>query len=287
MAPKLNKKQFCCLAIVVLALVVSGCCAWWCWCKKQEEKYIEVPQTAYIDAVDKRPGYSNSSFLSRPQYRPRQDKRFTRDGITADLRGAMPSEEVSALGENPEEFTNMVEEINIAKNSHGFTEEQLNSRTQAGLEDPLLWTEQALPGINTMTSPFENYGENPADPNIYTYDRLIYANQRRRNLEGADFIRGDLKILPDNRNWFQVSARPHLDLRNGAIEAGLIGGVYNEEDLRSFRAKVNYGDDHIGADYTMSLGNNKSGSDVEVVRLNSEEREPVTHYKPIPVTSFN
>ena len=95
----------------------------------------------------------------------------------------------------------------------------------------------------------------------------------------ADFIRGDVKILPDNREWFQVSARPHLDLRNGAIEAGHIGGVYNKEDLISFREKVNYGHDHIGAEYTMSLGNNKSGSDVEVNRENSVNRVPVTRYR--------
>jgi hypothetical protein len=64
-------------------------------------------------------------------------------------------------------------------------------------------------------------------PEVYMTDRLIYSNKRDRNLEGADFIRGDLYIAPDARDWFQVSARPNISLRQGAMNH--IGPEYEEE----------------------------------------------------------
>lgn len=54
--------------------------------------------------------------------------------------------------------------------------------------------------------------------NPVIYDRLIYANQKSRLLEGADFIRGDLPIRPINLGWFSPSAIPHIDLRKGIID---------------------------------------------------------------------
>jgi hypothetical protein len=50
------------------------------------------------------------------------------------------------------------------------------------------------------------------------YDRIIYANRRSRLLEGADFIRGDLPIFPQNLGWFSPSVQPHIDLRKGIID---------------------------------------------------------------------
>jgi hypothetical protein len=50
------------------------------------------------------------------------------------------------------------------------------------------------------------------------YDRLMYANKRSRLLEGADFIRGDLPIFPQNLGWFSPSVQPHIDLRRGIID---------------------------------------------------------------------
>lgn len=73
------------------------------------------------------------------------------------------------------------------------------------------------------------YGKAISDPETFVYDRFIYANQRRRNLYGADFIRGDLMIAPNNTGWFQVSVKPHLDLRIGST-AGWIGPDYETTD---------------------------------------------------------
>lgn len=58
------------------------------------------------------------------------------------------------------------------------------------------------------------------------YDRFIFANQKDRLREGADFIRGDLPIVPMSKGWFTPSATPQTALRTGALE--MIGGTMNE-----------------------------------------------------------
>lgn len=50
------------------------------------------------------------------------------------------------------------------------------------------------------------------------YDRMIYANKKSRLVEGADFIRGDLPIAPQNLGWFSPSVQPHIDLRQGIVD---------------------------------------------------------------------
>lgn len=57
------------------------------------------------------------------------------------------------------------------------------------------------------------------------YDRLMYSNMRSRLRGQGDYIRGDVKITPDNykdgcqhNNWFQVSVKPERDLNPGAME---------------------------------------------------------------------
>lgn len=51
------------------------------------------------------------------------------------------------------------------------------------------------------------------------YDRIMYANRRSKLLEGADFIRGDLPIFPQNLGWFSPSVQPHIDLRRGIVDS--------------------------------------------------------------------
>jgi hypothetical protein len=57
------------------------------------------------------------------------------------------------------------------------------------------------------------------------YDRLVYSNMRSRLRGQGDYIRGDLKITPDQyrddsgrKGWFQVSVKPERDLNPGAME---------------------------------------------------------------------
>ncbi|ABF82137.1 hypothetical protein MIV107R [Invertebrate iridescent virus 3] len=57
------------------------------------------------------------------------------------------------------------------------------------------------------------------------YDRFIYANKKSRLRQHGDPIRGDLPIIPHNSDWFRPSVTPHLDLKEGALQA--IGGFDN------------------------------------------------------------
>ena len=124
----------------------------------------------------------------------------------------------------------------------GLSENAVNTALYSEYQDPLEYVDpqDVLPSEDMSSL---SYGKKPSDPDTYVYDRLIYANQRRRGLEGADFIRGDLPIAPDNRGWFQVSVKPHLDLRKGAV-GWQIGPDYNTEqqsrDIQVDSARANF-----------------------------------------------
>jgi len=65
------------------------------------------------------------------------------------------------------------------------------------------------------------------------YDRLIVANKRSRLQGLGDRIRGDLPIVPCNKGWFSVSARPNIDLTQGALLA--LGGAANETAIQTYK----------------------------------------------------
>jgi hypothetical protein len=50
----------------------------------------------------------------------------------------------------------------------------------------------------------------------------LYPNFRSRTMGQGDFIRGDLRIAPDNNShhsrWFHVSVNPERDLRKGVVQ---------------------------------------------------------------------
>jgi hypothetical protein len=58
------------------------------------------------------------------------------------------------------------------------------------------------------------------------YDRYVFANQKDRLRQDADFIRGDLPITPLTTGWFTPSANPQTALRTGAL--AVMGGVNND-----------------------------------------------------------
>ena len=59
--------------------------------------------------------------------------------------------------------------------------------------------------------------KDPTDPNVFQYDRTLFAPLKRRNLNNVDFIRGDLPIAMDKRGYFDVAAIPSVDLSIGAM----------------------------------------------------------------------
>mgnify|MGYP000852606956 CR=1 FL=1 len=262
---------FCFFVVLVVAIVLSvktGNNT-----SSSSEPWIQVPQTAYLDAIQEKPGYKNSQFISRPSFKPRQTPRFFEGDMVGQLKGAMPSSEVSAFGNNPDEFVKMVDETYGANG-----DKELNKDIENAIGYPGDFQDIALPGIESMSEGFSNFGEDASDPNVFTYNRLVYANQRQRGQQGADFIRGDLKIEPDNRGWFQVSARPSLQLRVGAVEAGLISGEYDQQELAKFRSKVNYGTDQVGVQLNSSLGQGNSGTDVSVNNPAADNRVVISRY---------
>ena len=70
------------------------------------------------------------------------------------------------------------------------------------------------------------------EPIYYNADRYIFAMQKSRLYGRADFIRGDIPVVPTLPNadinsnvWFRPSVTPRTDLNAGAL--GVIGGTYN------------------------------------------------------------
>lgn len=75
------------------------------------------------------------------------------------------------------------------------------------------------------------------EPQPIIIDRMYYANSKSRTLASADFIRGDLAIIPDeHQGWFRPSANPATDLRAGALM--VMGGADNEsaKELMALKA---------------------------------------------------
>ncbi len=54
--------------------------------------------------------------------------------------------------------------------------------------------------------------KNPVDPDVFMYDRTLFAPLKRRNINNVDFIRGDIPIAMVKRGYFDVAANPNLDL---------------------------------------------------------------------------
>ena len=88
------------------------------------------------------------------------------------------------------------------------------------------------------------------------YERYIYANRNSRLRAGGDSIRGDLPIIPEPCGWFRVSARPNVDLQQGAMNV-LAGPNEATRKLQDLIFKSSG-----GADYTMAgvnLANDTKG----------------------------
>jgi hypothetical protein len=79
------------------------------------------------------------------------------------------------------------------------------------------------------------------------FDRFMFAPKKSRLSEHGDPIRGDIPILPAQGDWFTVSATPHLDLRDGAMN--VMGGQYNETsaELSDFKYRLTLGADNVHA----------------------------------------
>lgn len=216
------------LFVVILVLAIT---LLMCNCKEDSdvESFVDVKQSAYLVGQNRfygndtynahhalaRQDVPDGSFVSRPQYAA--VPRVFNGSYTSTIHGAEPPSQLQGVdAQQPIDYAKMAAQTGDDKILGRYSEEQVEQDIYNKYLNPLEYvpTEDLLPQ-DTMEN--TSYGKLASDPEVWMPDRLIFANQKRRNLEGADFIRGDLPIQPDNRDWHQVSVKPHLDLRKGAI----------------------------------------------------------------------
>ena len=93
------------------------------------------------------------------------------------------------------------------------------SRAQALADDGYVKKANA-PSI-TLETPEDGMVE------VSVIDRMVYSNSKSRLRGAGDPIRGDIGcIVPIKDQWFRPSARPNIDLRQGAI--AILAGIENE-----------------------------------------------------------
>ena len=91
--------------------------------------------------------------------------------------------------------------------------------------------------------------------NAVMYDRYIVSNAKSRTYGQGCPLRGDLAVVPcSGSGWFQVSANPSIDLREGAMN--VMGGAHNETAMKT--AELIYaasgGYDNIASGAPLSQG---------------------------------
>lgn len=102
--------------------------------------------------------------------------------------------------------------------------------------------------------------------NAVVYDRYIVSNAKSFTHGLGDPIRGDLPIVPNcvgSKNaWFQVSARPSVDLRAGAMN--VMGGSDNSTAMKTaeliYSSSGGYDDVAAGFPLTQNMSNQFSTS---------------------------
>jgi len=113
------------------------------------------------------------------------------------------------------------------------------------------------------------FGEASVQPIIY--DRWVFANQKDRQREGADFIRGDLPITPIAKGWFSPAANPQTALRDGALM--VMGGLDNEtsRNLIALKSAISAGAVNTGSGIKYSVQSSPyttaAGGDIHVTRF--------------------
>jgi hypothetical protein len=176
---------------------------------------------------------SNINFKSVAQGIPALPPRTFGDGYQKQLQGPQAPYHVMgtpyhSLGDD---YATMIQQSNAYGDAsmkgldQETTDQVLQSRYRGGLE----YTEAAdLFPTDDMGG--TAYGKIISDPQTFVNDRFIVANMRRRNLDGANFIFGDVPIPPNATGWFQVSVLPHLDLRAGVVHNAMSNLVDTEDD---------------------------------------------------------
>lgn len=214
-----NKKKLL-IALVVLFLIVTISCS--CTNNDLIEGYVPAMTIRRQPVHEDDYKYDSRDMVRRPTLIPNNPPRITDESMVGHLKGPQPPSSARGDSGSMEDYINMVEEPdNIPEEMKKVGDEDVS------FEDPLEYQDASLPESNMEAM---NFGKDPSDSQVYIYDRMIYANQKRRNNTNADLIRGDIAIANINSHagWHQVSVVPHLDTVMGALGTGVIGSAFSQ-----------------------------------------------------------
>jgi hypothetical protein len=235
----MDNKKMLLIALVVLFLIVAIACN--CNKKVLVERYVAGLSVRNQPVHHEEYRFPNKNMVKRHGLIPDAPPRVTDDSMVGHLKGPQPP--ISARGDSG----SMEDYIKMVEDPDDIPEEMKKvGDNEVSFEDPLEYQEASLPESNMEAM---NFGKDPSDPQVYIYDRMIYANQKRRNNTNADLIRGDIPIANINSHagWHQVSVVPHLDTVMGALGSGAIGSAFS----------------HIGAQYETNISET---GDVNVIK---------------------
>jgi hypothetical protein len=101
----------------------------------------------------------------------------------------------------------------------------------------------------------------------FIFERFVFANMKDRRRNGADLIRGDLPIVPNNTGWFQVAGNPSSILQAGAMN--VMGGLDNENASNMAQLLNNFsGLSTFGGVDMSTVKNVSTGNAMSTVQIN-------------------
>lgn len=142
--------------------------------------------------------------------------RMNSDGLRSYIRYDLPPEEYMAnVPTDPLTVANMVHDTkeNFEKNKN--TNDMVKELRGNG---DAVFNELPVSGMNNTM------GSDNNDEFFVNSERLIFSLNKNQLTGQGDWIRGDLPVIPNNGDWFQVSANPN-SLNQGALFA--MAGVGN------------------------------------------------------------
>jgi len=208
---------------------------------KSVEGYVNVPRAIRTEVVNHRQGvaqYGNNqqqlappTFTVPGTFQSPTSPRFSSTGYGPYINYNMPDvKHLAADPNNPLTLARMVEPNKNIKEPFDYPTNSPSAQYQKDrttLDDNGSETANRLP-VQTMATSSGDGSEVPL-----VMDRFMVANLKSYKYGNADFIRGDLPIVPvlpdadpNSGTWFRPAVTPAIDLNAGAL--AVLGGAFNE-----------------------------------------------------------
>lgn len=157
-------------------------------------------------------------------------QRFNPNGLNSFVKYNIPNEKYLAGDDNSNkslEYANLVETPKIKEDFTSCSSSKDYNDMNQKLVDQGTEVLSKLP-----VTPMNQSSGNEKSDVYYNADRYLFALQKSRLYGLADYIRGDIPVVPCNPNrnpysntWFRPSVTPRYDLNAGAM--GIIAGIGN------------------------------------------------------------